>query len=203
MGYTVSFLSHKIGFLCKLLNIFERIWNILLWTQSVDAISLGMPSIALSLAWSDWCLPNVSKIHRPASLAAFHPCYNKILSADKFLRKTWNRFPFILFCCVKDLGYLSCCNNHKQIEHKKIYGKNAHVDKLPQNSAKRWSEHDTDISRSHLRSHNWLRNIFSEILRRQIVKVWEKGAVAKSDQKEASCWNNRREWKQEKEERSA
>ena len=30
MGYTVSFLSHKIGFLCKLLNIFERIWNILL-----------------------------------------------------------------------------------------------------------------------------------------------------------------------------
>ena len=63
-------------------------------------------------------------------------------------------FPFILFCCVKDLGYLSCCNNHKQIEHKKIYGKNAHVDKLPQNSAKRWSEHDTDISRSHLRSHN-------------------------------------------------
>ena len=115
------------------------------------------------------------KIHRPASLAAFHPCYNKILSADKFLRKTWNRFPFILFCCVKDLGYLSCCNNHKQIEHKKIYGKNAHVDKLPQNSAKRWSEHDTDISRSHLRSHNWLRNIFSEILRRQIVKVWEKG----------------------------
>ena len=121
MGYTVSFLSHKIDFLCKLLNIFERIWNILLWTQSVDAISLGMPSIALSLAWSDWCLSNVSKIHRPASLAAFHPCYNKILSADKFLRKTWNRFPFILFCCVKDLGYLSCCNNHKQIEHKKIF----------------------------------------------------------------------------------
>ena len=37
---------------------------------------------------------------------------------------------------------------------------------------KRWSEHDTDISRSHLRSHNWTEKyLLREILRRQIVKA--------------------------------